>query len=260
MVDMTAPVLSENVGYLSDTSLLALLEMGLEATLQEFHSKDRGMGGESTPVIFLASWLMRHNPRHSASGAELVERFMQATQEREALGDVTNLEESHQREVAALHMQSAMRGHSARMLKGEQFRAATTLQSGYRGRAARRELAEEYSAASVLQSGYRGMSARRDLAQEQNAAAKMQAVQRGRTTRQQNRTVSAAEAEAEATWAEATVEEQAAAAKVQATIRGQQARQEQAKQMEAASKVQATHRGNAVRASSAPANKPRGAA
>jgi len=245
MVDTSQPGLSEHTAYLSDSSLLALLEMGLEATLAKFQQTDQM--SESPPLTFLASWLMRHNPRHSANGAELVERFMKATQEREALADVTNLEEAHQRDAAALQMQSAMRGHAARMLKGEQLQAATTLQSGYRGRAARQQLKEEYMAATVLQSGYRGRSSRRELAEEQSAAIKMQSMQRGRNARKQYQPVSNEDAEAEAVWAEATDEQQAAAAKVQASVRGQQVRQEQARQAEAAVKVQATYRGNTER-------------
>ena len=67
-----APELSEHAQYLSDTHLLALLEMGLEATLYDQRAHDGRVGG---PIDYLATWLMRNNPRHSKEGKALIERL-----------------------------------------------------------------------------------------------------------------------------------------------------------------------------------------
>ena len=225
-VDTSNPVISENTGYLADTNLLALLEMGLEATLKEFRVNDEA---EQSPCGFLASWLMRHNPKHHERGQELLEAFTRAMQEREALADVSNLEDEHQREQAAVAMQTAMRGHAARVMRGEQTAAASTLQAGYRGRSARKQVASESGAATKMQAMHRGRTARSEFAQRGSQGGEGEE----------------AGAEEEGGY---DPEQDVAAAKMQASMRGRMARQELAEQGTAATKVQSVYRGKQSRA------------
>ena len=162
MINASQPGLSEHVEYLSDTNLLALLELGLDATLRDAKD-DRVAESGLDPVVFLATWLMRNNPRHSKEGADLLERFAETIGVRAPLTDLADLEE-RQQEEAALKLQAASRGHAARLMAGEikQGKAAVAVQSAARGRAVRRA---------------------RELEQQEAAATKMQAAQRGRQVR-----------------------------------------------------------------------------
>ena len=247
----------ESTAYLAQYNLVALLELGLEATLREFKGhKDTG----GTPQNYLAAWLMRHNPRHSKEGAAMLEAFMAI--EREPLDDIGALED-RQREKSALQMQAAARGHAARVRRGEQIRATETIQACTRGRTVRREQKEQAKAAETMQAATRGRAVRKEQAEQAKAAEVMQAATRGRAARKEQ------------------AEQQEAATRVQASYRGKMARaeagtpaafeaghegeasadvadadvDEDAEQHEAATRVQSVYRGKSARAASAPSSR-----
>ena len=218
--------------------------MGLEECLRDQQDKTHPRPSDDSPICYLATWLMRNNPKHSEQGREKLERFQQALLTREELADVAELE-GRRAEDAARVVQAAHRGHTARLMAGEQKKAARAVQSAARGRAARREREAEHVAAAAVQSHYRGHVARVEvhaqLEQEQQAqqaaATAVQAVVRGHQRRVTHsappgRSVggeaTAAEDEADAlalAAEEADAEARAAAAtKVQAGVRGRQAR------------------------------------
>ena len=227
-----APELSEHAQYLSDTHLLALLEMGLEATLYDQKAFDGRVGG---PIDFLATWLMRHNPRHSNEGKALIERFATELGVREPLADVADLEERQQIE-AAVKLQAAARGHTARMMTGEQKRsakAATAMQAAERRRAARRELNElkaAEAAAAVVEAKAKAAEAAEAAAAAAEAERQVRSAPAGLTGGEE----------------EFGGEDRAAAA-LQAGVRGRAVRKEREEQKMAATKVQAIHRGRADR-------------
>lgn len=204
LVDATvdaAPELAPHVQYLSDTHLLALLELGLDECLRD-KASDKHTGN---PVAFLATWLMRNNPKHSAQGQDLLDRFAETIGARAPLPDLAGLDERQQQQ-AALKLQSASRGHAARLMAGEikQGKAATAVQSAARGRAVRRGLEAE---------------------QQELAATKMQAIHRGRQVRSAppgGRSGAAEEAPAAAVAIHLNFSEEQmqAAVKVQAVARG----------------------------------------
>ena len=224
----------ESTAYLAQYNLVALLELGLEATLREFKGhKDTG----GTPQNYLAAWLMRHNPRHSKEGAAMLEAFMAI--EREPLDDIGDLED-RQREKSALQMQAAARGHAARVRRGEQIRATETIQACTRGRTVRREQKVQAKAAETMQAATRGRAARKEQAEQQEAATRVQASYRGKMARAEAGTPAAFEAghegEASADVADADVDEDA-------------------EQHEAATRVQSVYRGKSARAASAPSSR-----
>lgn len=189
--------LGEHTAYLSDTHLLALLEMGLEATLRALKDS-RSTPSDETPINHLATWLMRHNPKHSKEGQLLLEKFANELGARAPLADVGELEERQEMD-AAVKLQAAARGHTARLVAGEQKTkkygaAAATVQARVRGRAARKEVEvmhEQDAAATQLQAHLRGQAERKALEKRrvqehaaQNAAATaVQAAIRGRRVR-----------------------------------------------------------------------------
>ena len=183
--------LSENAAYLSDTNLLALLEIGLEATIREM--KNPAASQETPPLNFLASWLMRNNPKHSEQGKALIEVWQAELGTRQPLSDLTGLEEKQQQE-AAIKMQAAKRGHSARMLAGQQkkeSKSATKMAAAARGRVARKERQQMEASATKVQASIRGrndrirIEAERKAEQEAQyaAATRLQTRVRGRNVR-----------------------------------------------------------------------------
>ena len=207
-LDTSEPELAEHVQYLSDTHLLALLELGLDEVLRDKASDKYA----ENPCAFLATWLMRNNPRHSAQGKDLLDRFAETIGARAPLPDLADLEDRQQQQ-AALKLQSASRGHAARLMAGEikQGKAAVAVQSAARGRAVRRarEIEQQEVAATKMQAIHRGRQVRSappggrgggaeepaaapvaevtiqyDYAEDQYAAAvRVQAIQRGRIVR-----------------------------------------------------------------------------
>ena len=167
--------------YLAEKGVLAMLEMGLEATLREYKSKQGMM--HSTATTYLAQWLMRNNPTHSKEGAAMLERFLAAAEERAPLEDVSAIEanlsfeqEAAAREAAAVRMQASARRHAAQVMRGEQAKAATSLQAVQRSRNVRKQIAAENAAAAKVQAGIRGRAVRRaavtrDDAEGEEAAA-----------------------------------------------------------------------------------------
>ena len=174
-----AELLTESQQYLADNHVLAMLEMGLEEVLRDYHAHAKTY---QSPVTFLAAWLMRNNPKRSERGADRVRKFMDITVGRDPLPSIEGLEASQQ-EAAALRMQSAARGHAARLFKGEQVAAATTVQAASRGRKVRRVVGAESQAASRVQASYRGHNVRREHAEQSQAATRVQASYRGRSVR-----------------------------------------------------------------------------
>ena len=188
--------LSEHAAYLSDTHLLALLEMGLEATIRDIKDDTKRSPSGEDPLNFLATWLMRHNPKHSAEGKALLDQFAHDLGERKPLADTGDLEQRQEME-AAMRVQAAARGHSARLLAGEQKKdkkemaAATRMQAASRGKVARQERAEQNVAAEKLQAQYRGHVDRemvnkqrqQEAMVQQAAATAMQSAMRGRMIR-----------------------------------------------------------------------------
>ena len=217
------PQLSEHAQYLSDTNLLAMLEMGLQSVLLDLKNDKKRDVSDESPINYLATWLMRHNPRHSKEGQEMLDIFAAQMGAREPLDDLSALEETQQIE-AAVKLQAASRGHSARMMAGEQkrSRAATAVQSAARGRATRKVQAE--------------VQAEKQKREQDQAATTVQARIRGRHVRSapggsatggmESEPPSAAEAQEEEAAAAALdgEEEHAAATRVQAMHRGRAAR------------------------------------
>lgn len=222
--------------------------MGLEATLRDTQQKGKEPSGE-TPIAYLATWLMRNNPKHSKEGKAKLEAFTAECLNRAELEDLADLE-GRRAEDAALVLQAAHRGHAARLMAGEQKQAAKVVQAGMRGRAARREREAEHVAARNVQSHVRGHQARVEVqahreaeaAAQQAAATAVQSVIRGhqqravrsaparRTSHEPPPEPTAEELEAaqEASMTAAQLEEDArqamAATKVQSMTRGRQAR------------------------------------
>ena len=218
--------------------------MGLEATLRDTQEKGREPSGE-TPIAYLATWLMRNNPKHSKEGKALLEKFAAALADRKELEDLSELE-GRRAEDAALVLQAAHRGHTARLMAGEQKKAARVVQAGMRGRAARREREAEHAAAANVQSHVRGHFDRRKVedhrrqeeAAQQAAATAVQSVVRGhqhrraesapprRTSHEPSAADMEAAQEAAATAAQLDEDarQNAAATKVQAGVRGRQVR------------------------------------
>jgi len=213
------PELSEHAQYLSDTNLLAMLEMGLQSVLLDIKN-DKKESLDVDPVNYLATWLMRHNPKYSKEGQEMLDIFAAQMRDRAPLDDLGALEAKQQVE-AATRLQAASRGHTARMMAGEHKRArsATAVQAAARGRAARKVAAE---------------NAERIQREQDLAAAKLQAVHRGRQVRSAPASGAAVASES---VAEAEAEEDEAAL---AAIDGEE-------ENAAATKMQAVHRGRAAR-------------
>lgn len=67
--------------YLQQTRLLPSLECGLEEMLRACADASR-VGKRRDPINFLASWLMRHNPRHNPRMAERLEEMAATAEER----------------------------------------------------------------------------------------------------------------------------------------------------------------------------------
>jgi len=202
------PELGEHSMYLAETGVFAILELGLEATLREYKNKQGQM--YTTPTAYLASWLMRNNPKHSQEGADMVQSFLAMQHTRAELADVSALEEAQHEQAeeraAAVRMQAAARMHAAQVAKGEQAKAATSLQACQRSRNVRKQLAAENEAAARVQAGIRSKGARKQLEKEHEAAAKVQAGIRGNAVRRE------------------IAAEHEAAASVQAVHRGRQVR------------------------------------
>jgi len=223
------PEVADHSNYLADKGVLAMIELGLEATLREYTVKRGQM--YTSPTAYLASWLMRNNPKHSKEGAEMVECFLASSAERDALADVSQIEsnledaEDAEREAAAVRMQASARRHAAKVARGEQAKAATSLQAAQRGRLSRRHQAEEAAAATKVQATIRGKAVR--AARGAPAA------------------TAAAEVDEPAA---ADMDETKAATSLQAMHRGRAARQQQAEEAAAATKVQSVYRGHGSRA------------
>lgn len=244
-----APELAAHTAYLSDTRLLELLELGLESTLRALKDQRRE-SSEDSPCAYLATWLLRHNPKHSERGRALLEAFAATLADRDPLDEIGDIEDQR-REAAALRVQSAARGHTARLLAGEHRResAALRVQASVRGRQlrqhAQQEQREREDAAVRVQASVRAhaqrtayVEGRREAqAAQDRAATRLQSSVRGRATRQvrsapTERADAAAEAEAAAAAAtaaaqaaaEAAVEVERAATALQAAQRGRMAR------------------------------------
>ena len=165
--------------------------MGLEATVRDAKD-DRTKGTGEDPITYLATWLLRNNPKHSAQGRVKLEKFAAELESRAPLTDVAALEEQQQLD-AAVKMQAAARGHTSRLMAGELKRgkAAEKVQAMARGRAARKDMQEIDAAAVQVQSAIRGRNERLKFQQEREAEAKaqqaaataVQSVMRGRLTR-----------------------------------------------------------------------------
>ena len=67
--------------YLEETQVLPSLECGLEEMLRAC-ADAAGSGRRKDPINFLASWLMRHNPRHNPAMAQHLVGMASATAER----------------------------------------------------------------------------------------------------------------------------------------------------------------------------------
>ena len=60
---------SSTKAYLEETDVLPAVELGLEQMLKVCSAAD----SNQDPINFLASWLMRNNPKHNAAFASLLE-------------------------------------------------------------------------------------------------------------------------------------------------------------------------------------------
>jgi len=81
MVAFTLPADTGTKEYLEKSKLLLSLEAGLEETLQ--HCMSKAEQGQSTDAVrYLATWLMRNNPKHSAGALKKLEAHREAVQQR----------------------------------------------------------------------------------------------------------------------------------------------------------------------------------
>ena len=140
--------------------------MEVEACLADQYAKGGGSGEQ--PLTYLATWLMRNNPKHSEQGRELLEKFQEALLTRQELADMSAIE-GKLADEAAMKLQAAHRGHTARLMAGEQKKAARVVQSGMRGRKARKEREAMNAAATNVAAHVKGHQARREIQEMRDA-------------------------------------------------------------------------------------------
>ena len=214
--------------YMSEHDLVPLLELSLLATCKEYQQKTRPLcaNAQQSPTAFIATWLLRNNPRHSELARARLDDYIASRP------DLTSVEPD-----------------SVALMTEEEAAAAATLQAYARGRGQRRK-SREAAAATRLQSTRRGIAQRRAQQAQSQAAVKLQAIQRGNRAR---RPESAPVPQSRvgdvgaAPYEEANEDETAAVAKLQASCRGRQARRELAAESEAATRIQSARRGAEAR-------------
>ena len=84
MVVLAAPTEESAREYLERTLLMPSLECGIDSILRE--SAAAAASGQQTeqPLNMLATWLMRHNPRHNPAAASQIQEQRELSKAREA--------------------------------------------------------------------------------------------------------------------------------------------------------------------------------
>lgn len=155
--------LSEHAAWMNEHSLVPLLECGLQATLR--NCADISSSG-GNPLNFLASWLLRHNPKHSEAGERVLKAFAAMPRE-----ELESLEVIEARNAAVTMLQANARGRRQRLADQQEAQlmaqSAVRVQAQHRGVLARREQKQQAAAASRVQAATRGRMARREEEEEE---------------------------------------------------------------------------------------------
>lgn len=109
--------------YLDRTDLLPSLEAGIEEMLKSC-STPSDDGSKKDPINYLASWLMRHNPRHNPEEAAKLAALRAAAEER-AAAELAELEAAEAARLAAeADLAAAAEAESAELRAEEAARAS----------------------------------------------------------------------------------------------------------------------------------------
>jgi len=83
MVVLSAPTEETPREYLERTLLMPSLECGIEEMLRESAAAAAAGAKTEQPLNMLATWLMRHNPRHNPEAASQIQAQREQTKARE---------------------------------------------------------------------------------------------------------------------------------------------------------------------------------
>jgi len=155
--------------YLEDTDVLPSLEVGIEAMLRAC-TEAAETGAKVDPINFLATYLVRNNPRHNADAAATIQKLKAAAAEHQkllALSAEFEAEQAARRAStkAATAVQAATRGAISRKPPGpEQDPELLALAAEFEAEQAVRKAASQ--AATRVAAATRGALARKGPAAE----------------------------------------------------------------------------------------------
>ena len=154
--------------YLEDTDVLPSLEVGIEAMLRAC-TEAAETGAKVDPINFLATYLVRNNPRHNADAAATIQKLKAAAEHQKllALSAEFEAEQAARRAStkAATAVQAATRGAISRKPPGpEQDPELLALAAEFEAEQAVRKAASQ--AATRVAAATRGALARKGPAAE----------------------------------------------------------------------------------------------